>query len=117
MVKNHKLAKSLQDVAFGELRRQLEYKGKDVRFIGRFEPSTQTCSSCGHIQNMSLDKRTYKCLQCGLSLDRDVNAARNILAWATREVTPVNMVSDFAEQSSRGLKQEFNSSLVRDKIA
>ena len=82
------LNRSVLDAAFGELRRQLEYKtawyGSSVATIGRYEPSSKVCSSCGAVKpKLSLGERVYDCDQCGMRLDRDVNAARNILAWAT----------------------------------
>ena len=64
----------------------LNYKcikyGKKVIKIGRFEPSTQICSCCGHRQKLGLDERTYHCLECGMSMDRDTNAAINIRDFA-----------------------------------
>lgn len=81
MVKNRKLAKAISDVGMFELRRQLVYKagwyGKTVTVIDRWFPSTKTCSGCGQIHSMPLSKRTMNC-DCGLSLDRDWNAAINI---------------------------------------
>lgn len=81
MVKNRRLAKSISDTGMFELKRQLDYKanwyGKTVTVIDRWFPSTKTCSSCGQIHNMPLSKRKINC-DCGLSLDRDWNAAINI---------------------------------------
>lgn len=85
-----RLAKSISDVAWGELVRQLTYKaewyGKHIVKIERFEPSSQICSCCGHRQKMSLDKRTYECPSCGMSMDRDLNAAINIRNWGLDKV-------------------------------
>ena len=83
MVKNRHLAKSISDAAFGEFRRQLEYKtarsGAALHVVDRWFASSQTCSKCGSVKaKLSLSERTYKCDSCGLVLDRDLNAAINI---------------------------------------
>ena len=84
MVKNHRLAKSIADAAFGEFRRQLEYKtartGARLHVVDRWFPSSKTCSKCGVVKaKLSLSERTFNCDACGLSIDRDLNAAINIL--------------------------------------
>ena len=83
MVKNHRLAKSIADAAFGEFRRQLEYKtartGARLHVVDRWFASSQTCSKCGSVKaKLSLSERTYTCESCGLTMDRDLNAAINI---------------------------------------
>ena len=83
MVKNRHLAKAVSDAAFGEFRRQLEYKtartGAALRVIDRWYPSSKTCSGCGRVKaKLSLSERTYRCDGCGLVMDRDLNAAINI---------------------------------------
>jgi len=91
MVKNGKLARPISDAGFGMLRRMIEYKaelrGVEVVFIGRFEPSSRTCSECGQIHDMPLSKRTMVC-DCGNVMDRDLNAARNILARGLDTLRP-----------------------------
>ena len=91
MVRNGKLARPISDAGFGTLRRMIEYKaelrGVEVSFIGRFEPSSKTCSECGQIHDMPLDKRTMEC-DCGNVMDRDENAARNILARGLDTLRP-----------------------------
>ncbi|WP_425423787.1 RNA-guided endonuclease InsQ/TnpB family protein [Spirillospora albida] len=84
MVKNHSLARSISDAAWRELRRMLEYKagwyGRDLVVIDRWFPSSKTCSACGALaEEMPLNVRAWTC-RCGAVHDRDVNAARNILA-------------------------------------
>ena len=84
MLKNHRLAKAVSDASFSELRRQLEYKtaktGARLHVIDRWYPSSKTCSNCGSVKaKLSLKERTYKCEHCGLVIDRDLNAAINIM--------------------------------------
>ena len=83
MVKNHTLARRLRDASLGEFRRQLEYKtmrtGAVLRVVDRWYPSSKTCSNCGTVKaKLSLSERVYQCDVCGLSMDRDLNAAINI---------------------------------------
>jgi len=82
MMKNHYLAKSISDVSWSEFNRQLEYKCKwnfkHYIKIGRFEPTSKKCSNCGCIQEMPLSKRIFNCPDCGVSIDRDLNASINI---------------------------------------
>ena len=83
MVKNRHLARNLSDAALGEFRRQLEYKtartGAVLRVVDRWFPSSKTCSNCGVVKaKLSLSERTFNCDACGLTMDRDLNAAINI---------------------------------------
>ena len=86
MLQNHKLAAAISDCGFYEFRRQLEYKaqwcGTKVCLVDQWFPSTQLCSGCGAKQPMALSKRQYDCFCCKLSIDRDLNAARNLLNYA-----------------------------------
>ena len=84
------LNRSILDAAFSTLRRQLEYKtgwyGSQVQIIDRFFASSQTCSACGARAKtkLGLHVRVFECAACGVRIDRDVNAARNIRAEAVR---------------------------------
>jgi putative transposase len=85
MVRNHSLAKAISDVGWGELVRQLEYKanwyGRTLVRIDRWYPSSQRCHRCGYINEaLALDVREWSCPNCGVLHDRDMNAAKNILA-------------------------------------
>lgn len=89
MVRNHHLAKAVTDASFGEFARLLEYKcderGRSLVKIGRFYPSSKTCSACGHrLDALPLSVRSWDCPACGAHHDRDVNAARNILTEGKR---------------------------------
>ena len=84
MVGNHRLARAINDAGWREFRRQLEYKaswyGRNVIAVDRWFPSSKLCSVCGALAaRMPLRTRTWTC-DCGATHDRDVNAARNILA-------------------------------------
>lgn len=83
MLKNHRLAKSIQELGLSELRRQLEYKskwyGRELVFVNRFYPSSKTCCVCGwKNNNLTLGNRRFICKDCGNVLDRDLNASINI---------------------------------------
>ena len=82
MVKNHNLASAIMDASWGQLRRLTAYKAeKRGGRVMLVNPSgtSQKCSRCGNVQDMPLSERVFSCERCGLVLDRDVNAARNIL--------------------------------------
>ena len=85
MIKNPKLAKHIADASWGEFTRQLAYKadwaGRTYIEIDRFFPSSKRCSCCGFVKDkLLLDVRSWECPECGTTHDRDVNAARNVLA-------------------------------------
>lgn len=85
MLRNRSLARSIADAGFGEIRRQLGYKttwrGGQLVVADRWFPSSKTCSDCGVVKaKLPLRIRVYNCDECGLVLDRDRNAARNLAA-------------------------------------
>lgn len=85
MQKNHTLAKSISDASWSEFVRQLEYKsewyGRKLVGIDRWYPSSKRCSECGHtLKSLPLNVREWTCPECGSVHDRDINAARNVLA-------------------------------------
>jgi len=83
MVRNHKLARAISDAGWGELKRQLIYKGQwygsQVVSVNRFYPSSKECSNCHHIlPELKLSVREWDCPVCGKHHDRDLNASINI---------------------------------------
>ncbi len=85
MVKNRSLARSISDASWGEFVRQLQYKsewyGRELIKIDRFFPSSKRCGNCGFIlDKLPLNIREWECPQCKTTHDRDINAAKNILA-------------------------------------
>jgi putative transposase len=83
MMQNPKLAKAIQEENLSEFRRVLTYKckrnGTELIIADRWYPSSKTCSCCGNIKhNLKLSDRIYKCDICGLIMDRDENAAKNL---------------------------------------
>lgn len=119
MMKNRHLARSVSDASLGEFRRQLEYKtmrtGAVLRVVDRWYPSSKTCSNCGTVKaKLSLSERVYQCDVCGLSMDRDLNAAINIMVAGSApetlnarggDVRRADIVSGNADPSETRTKQ------------
>lgn len=87
MAKNRPLAQAMKDVAFGEIARQLTYKcawqSKELVKADRWFASSKICSCCGHKkEQLKLSERTYNCEKCGVSIDRDLNAAKNLASYS-----------------------------------
>ncbi len=98
MLRNHKLARSISNAAWGELVRQLEYKcqwyGRTLVKIDRWFPSTKRCGNCGHIKDkLPLSVREWTCPKCGIVHDRDINAARNKNAGLSTTATLMQRVT------------------------
>ena len=130
MLRNHKLAESISEMNFGEFRRILEYKARwysrRIVFVDRFYPSSKTCHNCGYVnKELTLSDRQWICHQCGGVVERDYNAALNILdeglriiGSSTAEFTLVDYptVDDRCMsnlKSSGRLKQEVNNEQTR----
>jgi putative transposase len=100
MVKNHCLADAISKQGWRSYRSMCEYKlarkGGKVLLVDRFFPSSKTCSSCGHKQNMPLNVRIFECESCGVVLDRDLNAGINLKLWAIREINRAGTVRIYA---------------------
>jgi putative transposase len=95
LVRNRHLARAIADQRFGQARRMLDYKttwyGGALVVADRWFPSSKTCSGCGAVKaKLALSERTYRCASCGLVLDRDVNAACNLLKLAASGVESLN---------------------------
>ena len=116
MTRNHRLAQAVNDVSFGELRRQIEYKaatnGVKVLKVDRFYPSSKTCSVCGAVkEDLKLSDRTYRCDKCGAMFDRDYNASRNLLGQLVNhkigtdypESTPADLTALLSRFSVNGI--------------
>nr|WP_238350992.1 IS607 family element RNA-guided endonuclease TnpB [Kribbella shirazensis] len=106
MLKNRRLARRIGDAGFGEIRRQLAYKsdwnGGRLMVADRWFPSSKTCSSCGVVKaKLLLSERVYTCESCGLKMDRDENAARNLAALAVAVSGTETLNGRGADQKTR----------------
>ncbi|MGY5862480.1 MAG: RNA-guided endonuclease TnpB family protein [Candidatus Thorarchaeota archaeon] len=121
LLKNRKLSRVIADVGFYEFRRQLEYKcewyGSELVVAPRFYPSSKRCSICGNIKkDLTLSDRVYVCAECGLEMDRDLNAACNLVAASWTETKnacgeDVRLVADSVESAEQtSMNQEPNIS-------
>lgn len=119
MVKNRKLSRAISEQGWYQFRSFLEYKcnwyGRELIIINQWYPSSKTCSSCGSIQTkMPLDIREWTCPDCGAIHDRDINAAKNILAVGTTVSACGDSVRPkvHKELAATSVKQETAKSLV-----
>jgi len=116
MMQNHNLAKSIQDVSWSEFTHQLQYKaswyGREVVKIDRYFPSSKTCNKCGWIKNdLTLNDRNWVCPQCSFHLDRDLNAAKNILNQGLNllDINKINIAGTAKIQASGELVPTYKS--------
>lgn len=110
MKRNRSLARSISDAGWGEFRRQLEYKsewyGSTLVVVDRFFPSSKTCSECGWVKaDLTLADRTFRCEDCGIVLDRDLNAAINLRNVAVRLPETENACGGEGSGSSESLSE------------
>jgi putative transposase len=106
MLKNGNLARHLADAGFGTIRRQLSYKtvwrGGALIVADRWYPSSKTCSACTTVKaKLSLRDRVFECDACGLVIDRDENAARNLAALAAQCTTGTAEGADSEAEASK----------------
>jgi putative transposase len=115
MMRNHNLAMSLADSSLGEIRRQLEYKtmwsGINLIFADRFFPSSKMCSGCGAIKkDLTLSDRTYHCEECGLEIDRDLNASLNLKHYQPKTNTASSAgINALGEDKLQARKSQWSS--------
>ncbi len=123
LLRNHSLARALSDASFGEFVRQLEYKcewyGSRLVKADPFFPSTKRCSGCGNVKaEMPLSERVYRCAVCGLEMDRDLNAARNLARVAASSAETENACGEMASSVRKdlapppGIRNPASSALV-----
>ncbi|MBD3557474.1 IS200/IS605 family element transposase accessory protein TnpB [Planktothrix sp. FACHB-1355] len=117
MLKNHRLASAIADSGFYEFKRQLEYKaswyGATVIKADKFYPSSQLCSCCHHRQKMPLSARIFKCVNCGIELDRDFNASVNLENWHKEIDYPLTVSSTGI---ACGGSHQLNGTAIKDSM-
>ncbi|MFF2143764.1 IS607 family element RNA-guided endonuclease TnpB [Kitasatospora sp. NPDC058190] len=106
MLRNHRLARKIQDAGFGEIRRQITYKtgwaGGTIIVADRWYPSSKTCSNCKTVKaKLPLHIRVFTCDACGLVIDRDENAARNLADLASARTTGTGVAGDPDARASK----------------
>ena len=124
MMKNHKLAESILEMNFGEFRRILEYKARwynrKIVFVDRFYPSSKKCHNCGYINKiLTLNDRQWICPNCGKLINRDYNAALNILDEGLRIIgcsTPEFKLVDYSTMDDRSEMNLKSSDRVKQEV-
>ena len=122
MVKNHNLAESICEMNFGEFRRVLEYKAqwynRKIVFVDRFYPSSKTCHNCGYInKGLTLKDRQWVCPQCGEVIERDYNAALNILDEGLRIIGSSTTEFTLVDYPTTERWQHINVLTVDDRLS
>ena len=115
MVKNHCLAKHISDVSWGKLvqytQSKAERAGKRVVLVDPRNTS-QRCSGCGQIVQKDLSERVHRCPFCGLTLDRDFNAALNVLTLGLRGIAYRESTSTLSIRATASRLREVGSSAL-----
>ncbi|GAB3558925.1 putative transposase [Actinopolyspora lacussalsi] len=109
MMSNRRLSRHVAGVGMGEFRRQIEYKaawsGVHTHVASRWHPSSKTCNDCGAVKaKLRLSERVYRCEHCGLVLDRDLNAARNLAALVEHDTSSASCAVRLNEPAGNPLK-------------
>ena len=113
MLKNHKLAKAIQEIGLYRFKQVLTDKalmnGKQVVFVDRFYPSSKTCHKCGYVKkDLTLSNREWTCPMCGKHHDRDINAAMNILSEGLKTIGVRNTEFTLADCPTMDDRSEMN---------
>ena len=121
MLKNHKLAKSIQDASFGSFCNMISYKALEQQRqyvkIGTFYPSSKLCHCCGFkYKGLKLEERFWTCPECGTYLDRDENAAINILNEGLKILSRDTDGRSGDDKSSKPANTVDNSSLEQESV-
>jgi len=120
MMKNHKLAKVISDVSWGELLRQIKYKsewyGRIFYQIDQWFPSSKTCNECQFVvDKLPLNIRSWICPNCKAKLDRDLNAAKNIRDKGIKDLSVCRIQSDIKQKPEEALLKRLEKSKDRSK--
>jgi putative transposase len=119
MVKNHCLARAISDAGFGMFRQFLEYKaklrGNTIKVVDRWFPSSKTCSDCGAVKKeLLLSEREFICEHCGLIMDRDHNAAVNILNHGEDTLKPTIKRTSESSKTACGIGVDGVNEILTD---
>lgn len=117
LMKSHRMALLLSDVSFGEIFRQIKYKSKwknkEVIIADMFYPSSKTCSNCNIVnKNILLKHRIFNCNNCGFSIERDLNAAKNLANYGST----LKLRESYASGVESSLKETLISSTKKEEV-